>query len=97
MENKKFSELKVGDRLSYYENRLDEYRELKIKEIVKIKKSLLIFCELGNFCVIKFLINNTEDDFCIIDLNCMEIWQAISTSMDRLLLEVIGSVSIVWG
>ena len=85
---KKFSELKVGDRLSYYENRLDEYRELKIKEIVKIKKSLLIFCELGNFCVIKFLINNTEDDFCIIDLNCMEIWQAISTSMDRLLLEV---------
>ena len=87
MENKKFSELKVGDRLSYYENRLDEYRELKIKEIVKIKKSLLIFCELGNFCVIKFLINNTEDDFCIIDLNCMEIWQAISTSMDRLLLE----------
>ena len=84
---KKFSELKVGDRLSYYENRLDEYRELKIKEIVKIKKSLLIFCELGNFCVIKFLINNTEDDFCIIDLNCMEIWQAISTSMDRLLLE----------
>ena len=60
---------------------------LKIKEIVKIKKSLLIFCELGNFCVIKFLINNTEDDFCIIDLNCMEIWQAISTSMDRLLLE----------
>ena len=56
MENKKFSELKVGDRLSYYENRLDEYRELKIKEIVKIKKSLLIFCELGNFCVIKFLI-----------------------------------------
>ena len=87
MENKKFSELKVGDKLSYYENRLDEYRELKIKEIVKIKKSLLIFCELGNFCVIKFLINNTEDDFCIIDLNCMEIWQAISTSMDRLLLE----------
>ena len=87
MENKKFSELKVGDRLSYYENRLDEYRELKIKEIVKIKKSLLIFCELGNFCVIKFLINNTEDDFCIIDINCMEIWQAISTSMDRLLLE----------
>ena len=87
MENKKFSELKVGDRLSYYENRLDEYRELKIKEIVKIKKSLLIFCELGNFCVIKFLINNTEDDFCIIDLNCMEIWQEISTSMDRLLLE----------
>lgn len=84
---KKFSDLKVGDRLSYYENRLDEYRELKIKEIVKIKKSLLIFCELGNFCVIKFLINNTEDDFCIIDLNCMEIWQAISTSMDRLLLE----------
>ena len=84
---KKFSELKVGDKLSYYENRLDEYRELKIKEIVKIKKSLLIFCELGNFCVIKFLINNTEDDFCIIDLNCMEIWQAISTSMDRLLLE----------
>ena len=87
MENKRFSDLKVGDRLSYYENRLDEYRELKIKEIVKIKKSLLIFCELGNFCVIKFLINNTEDDFCIIDLNCMEIWQAISTSMDRLLLE----------
>ena len=84
---KKFSELKVGDMLSYYENRLDEYRELKIKEIVKIKKSLLIFCELGNFCVIKFLINNTEDDFCIIDLNCMEIWQAISTSLDRLLLE----------
>ena len=84
---KKFSELKVGDKLSYYENRLDEYRELKIKEIVKIKKSLLIFCESGNFCVIKFLINNTEDDFCIIDLNCMEIWQAISTSMDRLLLE----------
>ena len=85
---KKFSELKVGDRLSYYENRLDEYRELKIKEIVKIKKSLLIFCELGNFCVIKFLINNTEDDFCIIDLNCMEIWQAISTSMDKLLIEL---------
>ena len=87
MENKRFCDLVVGDRLSYYENRLDEYRELKIKEIVKIKKSLLIFCELGNFCVIKFLINNTEDDFCIIDLNCMEIWQAISTSMDRLLLE----------
>ena len=87
MENKRFCDLKVGDKLSYYENRLDEYRELKIKEIVKIKKSLLIFCELGNFCVIKFLINNTEDDFCIIDLNCMEIWQAISTSMDRLLLE----------
>ena len=87
MENKRFCDLKVGDRLSYYENRLDEYRELKIKEIVKIKKSLLIFCELGNFCVIKFLINNTEDDFCIIDLNCMEIWQAISTSMDKLLLE----------
>lgn len=84
---KKFSELKVGDRLSYYENRLDEYRELKIKEITKIKKSLLIICELGNFCVIKFLVNNIEDDFCIIDLNCLQIWQAISTSMDRLLLE----------
>ena len=85
---KKFSELKVGDSLSYYENRLDEYRELKIKEIKKIKKSLLIICELGNFCIIKFLVNNIEDDFCIIDLNCLRIWQAISTSMDRLLLEV---------
>lgn len=87
MVNKKFSDLKVGDKLSYYENRLEEYRELKIKEITKIKKSLLIICELGNYCVIKFLINNTEDDFCIIDLNCFEIWQAIATSMDKLLLE----------
>ena len=44
---KKFSELKVGDMLSYYENRLDEYRELKIKEIVKIKKSVNLLHWLG--------------------------------------------------
>ena len=61
---------------------------LTIKEITKIKNSLLIYCILGKFCTIKFLVNNIEDDFCITDLNCHRIWQAIATSMDKLLLEV---------
>ena len=84
---KKFSELKVGDSLHYFEDKDESFKSLQITEITKIKKSLLIYCKLGKFCTIKFLVNNTEDDFCIIDLNCMEIWQAIATSMDRLLLE----------
>ena len=85
---KKFSELKVGDSLHYYEDKDESFKSLQITEITKIKKSLLICCELGNFCVIKFLINNTEDDFCITDLNCHRIWQAIATSMDKLLIEL---------
>ena len=87
MENKRFCDLKVGDVLHYYEDKDESFKSLQITEITKIKKSLLIYCKLGKFCTIKFLINNTDDDFCIIDLNCHRIWQAISTSMDRLLLE----------
>ena len=87
MENKRFCDLVAGDKIYYYEDRIEECKTLNIKEIRKIKKTLLIFCHYGKFSTIKFLINNIEDDFCILDLNCARIWEAIATSMDKLLLE----------
>jgi len=85
---KKFSDLVVGDSLYYYEDKDESFKGLQITEITKIKNSLLIYCRLGKFCTIKFLVNNIEDDFCITDLNCCRIWQAIATSMDKLLIEL---------
>ena len=81
---KKFSELKIGDRIFIYVKRSKELPcfSTHVKNIIKIKKFLILETSWTNF-----VINNIEEDFCITEADFNGILEAISTSMDRLLLE----------
>ena len=79
---KKFSELKVGDSFFIY---FEEFLEKKIVEIEKIHGLLAIKNDFQTY-----FIQDTEKDFIVIDhvMDNGKITEAISTSMDRLLLEI---------
>lgn len=79
---KKFSELVVGDMLYIYFNQ--DYIEKKISKLEKINGLLAIENDFQTYFV-----QDTEKDFIIIEhvLDNDKITEAISTSMDRLLLE----------
>ena len=78
---KKFSELKVWDSLFIY---FEEFLEKKIVEIEKIHGLLAIKNDFQTY-----FIQDTEKDFIVIDhvMDNGKITEAISTSMDKLLLE----------
>ena len=81
MENKKFSELKVGDMLYIY---FETIIEKKINKIEKIHGLLVIENDFQTYFV-----QDIEKDFIIIEhvMDNGRITEAIATSMDRLLLE----------
>lgn len=79
---KKFSELKVGDSLFVYFE--ENYLERKVEHTFKDNKCIFIVTSFDNYTII----SEKESDFKIIEYDIHEgIQEAISTSMDRLLLE----------
>ena len=79
---KKFSELKVGD--SFFIYFFEEFLEKKITEIEKIHELLAVKNDFQTY-----FIQDIEKDFIVIDhvMDNGKITEAISTSMDKLLLE----------
>ena len=88
MENKKFSDLKVGDMLHIY----DKYSENKYKESkltnVRIANSYFVLCCSFGSYVESYIVDYNELDFYIVESNAGILTKCISTSMDKLLLEL---------
>ena len=82
MENKKFSELKVGDMLHIY------YKDFISKKITKIdrdERGMIIYTQFDSYTLVDI---EKEKEFHICDYKVgYFIVEAIATSMDRLLLE----------
>ena len=80
--NKKFSELKVGDDLHIFYYRCIDTR--KITNIEKIKDTAIkITTDFNSYMITESL----QEEFCIISQDKYAFYEAIATSMDRLLLE----------
>ena len=83
MENKKFSELKVGDMLHIY------YKDFISKKITKIdrdERGMIIYTQFDSYTLVD---REKEKEFHICDYKVgYFIVEAIATSMDRLLLEM---------
>lgn len=77
---KKFSDLKVGDKVYIFFD--DGTIHKNINKIYKFEKYMIIKTD---WC--DFLISDMEKDFLITEADVFGITEAISTSMDRLLLE----------
>ena len=82
--NKKFSELKVGDDLHIFKYPKEYFKE-KILKIQKTKENTVWFITENN----SYFVGNLNVDFAVTESYYeIEVFQAIATSMDRLLLEL---------